>query len=248
MVVGAGAGSARTDSSGRVVVSRMMGMVNPRPPTQTLGNAHLSWDPDRPESIFLPAELAADAAAFYALSVRYTAVEGWNGRRVARYARASIVAAFESMEGQLNFVAYGHARAHQGAIEPVVLDILREQETVVDDRGRITQRRRLIPLTTRLSFLTLFLTGQAFPRDGQLWADLLEAIAARDRCVHPKPPFPWPAVQPSDAAFVLTAVLAVIRKISELAGDQGEFWWSTTADDWAGALGPEDVPEMPSKP
>ena len=46
-------------------------------------------------------------------------------------------------------------------------------------------------MARNLQLSTAFLCGQEFPRDGQLWQNLRRAIELRDRCVHPKPPFPY---------------------------------------------------------
>lgn len=134
----------------------------------------------------VPMELHRDAVGFYADAGR--AEKSGDRDERDRHARAAIVAAFAGLEAQLNMTAAGHAEAHQEAIEPVVLDVLRERETVIDDRGRIIQRRRLMSLPTRISFLAAFISGEELDRSGQMWQDLVRAIELRNRCVHRNSP------------------------------------------------------------
>jgi hypothetical protein len=191
----------------------------------------------------LPMELNRDAVVFYAIALRYAGSDRINASRsVRRYANAAIVAAFASLEAQLNLAAAGHARAHADVLEPVVLDVLHERETTVDERGFVLQRKRSLSLTTTLSFLTAFLCGQEFPRDGQLWQKLRRAIELRDRCVHPKPPFPHQDdLTAADAEFAITSVTAVLSKISEMIGDEPQGWWGP-ADRLLDSLDDGDIP------
>lgn len=217
--------------------------VTRRLPPQTPGEAVQIPREDEPSDDFtLPMELSRDAAIFYAMSLRYASWEHITSvRSTARYVRASIVAALSSLEAGLNSAATGHARAHRDVLEPIVLDILSEQETTIDDQGYIRQRKRPIPFNARLSFLTAFLSGKQLPRDGQLWQDLQRAVAFRDRCVHPKAPFPWADLQPADAAFVITTINAVNSEINRLMGSRPQSWWGT-AEEMLEALDEGDLP------
>lgn len=191
-----------------------------RLPSVTPGVAHSVLGDS---NVMLSMELHRDAVAFYSLA-RKAQQDSSSPSEMERYVRASIVAAFSSLEAQLNGAAQGHAAAHEDVLEPIVRDVLREEETAVDDHGRIVVKRRRMTLTTRICFFTAFLSGTELDRSGQLWKDLLSAIQLRDRCVHPKPPFPF-TQDPADAAHVINTVSALEREISRLAGTTIMSWW-----------------------
>jgi hypothetical protein len=121
--------------------------------------------------------------------------------------------------------AHGHEETHQQDLDPIVRDVLRERETTIEEKGRIHQRRRLMPLSTRLSFLTMFLSGKEFDRSTQLWQDLQKAIDLRDSCVHPKPPLPW-NTEPEAAREVINTIGAVLTEIHRLMDLQPQDWWA----------------------
>jgi hypothetical protein len=92
--------------------------------------------------------------------------------------------------------------------------------------------------------------GQEFPRGGQLWQKLRRAIDLRDRCIHPKPPFPHENDQTAaDAEFVITTVTAVLSKVSELMGVEPQRWWGP-ADRLVDSLDDADMPiiDLPPRP
>jgi hypothetical protein len=167
----------------------------------------------------LPMSLHRDAVAFYGL-----ALEAEDLMLIERYVRAAVLAAFASLEAQLNMAAQAHANAHRHAIDPLVHDVLLELEATIDEQGRIVRRRRRIPLTTRLCFLTGFLSGREFPRNGQLWQRFLRATASRDSYVHPKPPFPWD-YSPSLARDVIDTISDVEIEVHRLMGLEPMHWW-----------------------
>ncbi|WP_222265633.1 hypothetical protein [Modestobacter marinus] len=206
-------------------------------PPPTPGVAHVNESVDQGDWR-TPSLLLQDAAVFYATARRYDESRAYGAiEATGRYVRASILAAFSALEAQLNLTAFNHAVAHQELLTPFVHDVLTEVETVLDEQGRIHKRPRRISMTARLSFLTAFLSGQPFPRGGQLWQDLLEAIALRDSCVHPKPPFPFDW-EPDQARHVLTTVSAVLAEVSHLMGLEPPRWLRP-ADELVESLGDE---------
>lgn len=100
----------------------------------------------------------------------------------------------------------------------------------IDEQGKIVTRRPLMTRKTRISFFAAFLSGQELDRSGQLWQDLSRAIELRDRCVHPKPPFPFETTL-DDAEHVINTAGAVMREISRLAGLEPQRWWADVSAD-----------------
>jgi hypothetical protein len=220
--------------------------VDKRLPRPAPGPAYKDYDEASPDDFMLPMELGRDSVVFYAICLRYEArkAESYQmARAVHRYARAAIVAAFSCLEAVLNNAAFAYAGTHESGIEPIVHDVLTEQETTIDENGRIYMCKRLIPFNTRLSFLTAFLSSKEFDRGTALWRDLQRAIDMRDRCVHPKPPFPWESFSAADAKFAIDTINAVLLEISDLMGARPQMWWGT-ADELLPALDPEDVPPV----
>ena len=179
--------------------------------------------------------LHRDAVAFYGL-----ALEAEDPMVIERYVRAAVLAAFASLEAHLNMAAQAHANAHRHAIDPLVHDVLLELEATIDEQGRIVRRRRRIPLTTRLCFLTAFLSGREFPRNGELWQRFLRATTLRDSYVHPKPPFPWD-YSPPLARDVIDTITDVDIEVHRLMGLEPMLWWMPADEllrrDRAGILG-----------
>jgi len=178
---------------------------------------------------FYPDELQYDSLIYYVLARDSEARAGRHeadslfgtdeGRNAAgnrdRFVRGGIVAAFGSMEARINRAAYSHAATHEGTLETLVRDVLDEQEAYVDERGRIRSRSRRLGLLPRFCFLTAFVTGHEFPRDGTLWQDLVRAVAIRDEVVHPKPPFPW-EMSAEQLRHVIDAVTMAFRTVERL--------------------------------
>lgn len=106
-----------------------------------------------------------------------------------RFKRSSVLAAFSFFEAQLNQLAFAYANTHQNDVGQIELDILKEMETVMDDRGDIVRKNKFYRTEARFSFLAYFLSGQDFDRSNELWQRFQAARGLRDRWTHPKPPF-----------------------------------------------------------
>lgn len=218
------------------VTAGILGAVAKNLPPKTPGDANISVSDDA-GNFTLPVQLHQDAVVFYAVALKYDAVGGPHAAgAVRRYVRASVIAAFSALEARLNQAAFGHTVAHRQVLDAFVVDVLREYETAVDEQGHVYQRKRRMSLTTRLSFLTAFLSGQEFDRRTKLWRDLLDAVNLRDNYVHPKPPFSWDYA-PAQAKDVIDTVTAVLVEMSRLM-DLEPMSWDGPVEDLVAARDP----------
>ncbi len=138
-------------------------MTERRDPEQTPGIAVTEGGPGH--DFTLPAALYSDAVGFLREAIKAANEEGWEALiREERFSTAAIVSVFSGLEASLNQAAFGHAEAHREALQQITLDVLTEQETTIDDAGRVQRRTRYWPFESRTQFLVRFLSGKALDK------------------------------------------------------------------------------------
>jgi hypothetical protein len=168
-----------------------------------------------------------DAVAFYALALQDQQQEDEVAaqRTGPRYVRASVIAAFACLEAQLNMAASGHTTAHREALDGITLDVLLERETMLDEQGRIQDRKRRIPLTARLSFLTAFLSVAVRPERATLGrSSSCDRTPRRLRAPKAAVPVPRGLHSPVDT------VVGVLSEVHRLMGIDPLPWWRPTEE------------------
>lgn len=208
-------------------------MREKRKPQQTPGIAQLENQENN--DFTLPASLYYDAVLFLEnakLSKQINEkVTDEHARSRNIYAedrnkRAAIQAAFSFFEATINYIAFGHAAAHNTKLGSVELDVLEEKETILDENGHFIRRTKFYPLEARFLFLVQFLTGSEFDRSGQVWQRFRKAKALRDTWTHPKPPFDTWGLAIEEIQEAIQSLRDVLVKVSEMMIVERPLWLS----------------------
>jgi hypothetical protein len=115
----------------------------------------------------LPAALYCDAVYYYNSALDADATS--DHYACNRFKRSAIIAAFSFFEAQLNQLVFAYAETHEDILGQIERDILEEMETTINDRGGITRKPKFYRTETRFCFLSCFLSGIDFDRNGELW-------------------------------------------------------------------------------
>ena len=195
-------------------------MAERRKPQQTPGIASVSG-PDN-DDFTLPATMYYDAV-FFIEKAKASNSKGLV-RASERFNRAAIYAAFGFLEATLNQAAFGHASAHAEKLGQIERDVLEEKDTTLDDKGMLQRRSKYYPIESRLSFLTLFLSGKEIDRSSSLWQRFVAAKVIRDTWTHPRPPFDTWSLKTEDVELAIRTLRDVILHINDLSGLQPPLW------------------------
>ncbi|HUQ85780.1 MAG TPA: hypothetical protein VM077_05645 [Candidatus Limnocylindrales bacterium] len=191
-----------------------------RTPQKTPGYA--STKVQKNDNFNLPIAMYYDSVYFLELARDKTHEPFTNNEE--RCLRSALYSGFGFFEATLNRTALGHAQAHRKILPQAEVDILEEKETILSGNGHIVRKTRFYPLETRVSFLTLFLSGKDFNRNSALWHRFIKAKELRDTWTHPKPPFDTWSLTLDKVEKAIKTLYEMLVEISNLMEIEPPSW------------------------